>query len=80
MRALTPALLLALAAAAPAAADYRRLPGKIDWFTLGGGELFTAAGGKLPAQTPDGRTLAFEVGECVFTGPAELAAPNTAGC
>ena len=49
MRTLTLALLMALLAAAPAGADYRKLPGKIDWFTLGGGELFTAAGGKLTA-------------------------------
>jgi hypothetical protein len=28
----------------------------------------------------DGRTLALEVGDCVFTGPAAWASPNTAGC
>ena len=28
----------------------------------------------------DGRTLALEVGACVFTGTAALAAPNAAGC
>ena len=61
MRSLTLALVLALLAAAPAAADYRRLPDKIDWFTLGGGELFTAAGGKLTARAADGSTRAIAV-------------------
>jgi hypothetical protein len=61
MRTLTLALLIALLAAAPASADYRRLPGKIDWFTLGGGELFTAAGGKLTAYAPGGRARPISI-------------------
>ena len=28
----------------------------------------------------DGRTLAFSVGNCVFTGPAELSSVATDGC
>ena len=40
MRSLVLALAVTLLAAAPAAADYRRLPGpKVDWFTLGGAKL-----------------------------------------
>ena len=54
MRTLLLAVAVTLLAAAPAAADYRRVPGpKVDWFTLGGGKLFVAAGGSLldPAVT-----------------------------
>jgi hypothetical protein len=55
MRLLLLGLAVALLAATPAAADYRRLPGpKVDWFTIGGGQLLTASAGNLTAYAPDG--------------------------